>query len=948
MRNQFFFSTIAISGALVGVAIALGNDHRALKVAHSRASGKASFISMTDGSALPVTATTASPVSPREFFRLYAHYFGIRDVDRELRETVALRDHLGHLHTTFEQFRNGVQVFGGLLRSHQNERGEYVSANGHFFPISPKLNVHPSHDRQAAERVAFEAFHSAAPVVDKMELVIVDPGWYGDRPQGARLAWYVRMSDWAAGKAEAFFVDAHSGFILDRWDLVETAINRRIHNGNNNTILPGPVARIEGQSPTFDDEVNRAYDFAGDTYDYYQRSFGRDSFSGTGSLMIATANSVAPAPCPNAFWNGTQTAFCTGLMLDDVVGHEFTHAVVQYTANLIYQNQPGQLNESYADVFGELIDLFNGNVSLPGSPAGPNWPSTPSGSGIDTSNAQRTQCIGGVRVDLLSPAPVAGSYNAGPASFGPQLTQTGISGALVQASPATACGTIQNAVAGNIVLIDRGGCGFTDKVIMAENAGAIGVIVANDREGPLSFLPGNDSGIGIPSVGITQEDGQTFRDALTGGAVTVKLAANDTSGVRWLVAEDGFGNQFRDMWMPSCMGDPDSANHPFQTCSPFDNGGVHSGSGVPNHAFALVTDGGTFRGTTVQAIGAIKAGAVWYRALTTYLTEVSDFEDAYAGLTQAASDLVGTFPRDPRTGFPANDAFTAHDAQQVTLALQAVEMNTPGRCGSFDSVLSPEPFEACHAPVTMYFDDFENGGIDWTVSNTNPPTPYDWSLRAGLPGGMDGTAWFIGDPDFGDCGTQGEAAVHSLFSPVLYVWDEAREIVLGFTHRVATEPAYDGGNVSISVNFGPFELLPVEAFRFNGYNAAIPVESTNPLAGQPAFTGRGAVWGTSYIDLTNRVHASDLVQFRFDFGKDACGGEDGWYISDISLFFCVPQANGDFDFDHKITLADVAQFENCMLTSVRSGGPCVPADLDGSGFITFLDFTPFIKLFEGP
>ena len=40
----------------------------------------------------------------------------------------------------------------------------------------------------------------------------------------------------------------------------------------------------------------------------------------------------------------------------DVVGHELTHAVIQYSANLIYQNQPGALNESFADIFGEMIE----------------------------------------------------------------------------------------------------------------------------------------------------------------------------------------------------------------------------------------------------------------------------------------------------------------------------------------------------------------------------------------------------------------------------------------------------------------------------------------------------------------------------------------------------------------------------------------------------------------
>ena len=64
--------------------------------------------------------------------------------------------------------------------------------------------------------------------------------------------------------------------------------------------------------------------------------------------------------CPNASWNGIFISFCPGLTTDDVTGHEWTHAYTQYTDNLIYQWQPGALNESYSDIFGETIDRING------------------------------------------------------------------------------------------------------------------------------------------------------------------------------------------------------------------------------------------------------------------------------------------------------------------------------------------------------------------------------------------------------------------------------------------------------------------------------------------------------------------------------------------------------------------------------------------------------------
>ena len=89
---------------------------------------------------------------------------------------------------------------------------------------------------------------------------------------------------------------------------------------------------------------------------------------------------------------------------------------------------------------------------------------------------------------------------------------------------------------------------------------------------------------------------------------------------------------------------------------------VHSGSGVPNHAFAMLTDGKTFNGITVAGIGPIKAGAVWYRALTVYLTPASDFQDAYLAINQAAADLIGTTPLDPRTGAASAGARSAGSA----------------------------------------------------------------------------------------------------------------------------------------------------------------------------------------------------------------------------------------------------------------------------------------------
>ena len=63
---------------------------------------------------------------------------------------------------------------------------------------------------------------------------------------------------------------------------------------------------------------------------------------------------------------------------------------------------------------------------------------------------------------------------------------------------------------------------------------------------------------------------------------------------------------------------------------------------------------------------------------------------------------------------------------------------------------------------------------------------------------------------------------------------------LTFEHYFATELGWDGGNVKISVNGGAFIVVPASAFIFNPYNATInpaAAGNTNPLAGEPGFTG---------------------------------------------------------------------------------------------------------------
>jgi len=135
---------------------------------------------------------------------------------------------------------------------------------------------------------------------------------------------------------------------------------------------------------------------------------------------------------------------------------------------------------------------------------------------------------------VTSPSSIAANYQVGTASFGAPLASPGLSGTIVQgldpadtAGPSTTdgCSALTNgsSVGGNIALLDRGSCTFVTKVKNAQNAGAIGVIIVDNRlEIPPPGMSGTDPTITIPSVMISQGDGATIRAQL-GGVVTATL-----------------------------------------------------------------------------------------------------------------------------------------------------------------------------------------------------------------------------------------------------------------------------------------------------------------------------------------------------------------------------------------------------------------------------------------
>jgi hypothetical protein len=129
--------------------------------------------------------------------------------------------------------------------------------------------------------------------------------------------------------------------------------------------------------------------------------------------------------------------------------------------------------------------------------------------------------------------------------------------------------------------------------------------------------------------------------------------------------------------------------------------------------------------------------------------------------------------------------------------------------------------------------------------------------------------------------------------------------LLTFDHNVATEPGYDGGNLSISINGGPFTVVPGGAFSFNPYTTTLvnAPANTNPMAGQPAFSGTDAgsnsgSWGQSQVDLTTYAGSLETIRLRFEFGVDGCNGAVGWYVDNVRVCGnCAGAGSADGDSD---------------------------------------------------
>lgn len=333
---------------------------------------------------------------------------GIQNPDKNLKVKNVQKDKLGMTHIRYNQAVNGVSVEGSEVVVHFNQNNEVVSVNGRVNQTVADDSVDTT--ATLASESALKAALSSVNAPEELtyepttELVIlpfegenytaykVNVNFMGDEPGN----WFV-------------FVDAKTGQVIDKYNGLMHADEMKTQNGagkgvhgehrqlhitlvkeqnagtkfaladyshenlegivtydakndntsSNDTLYVGNSAAFIGD---YDRALVDAHYNSEKVYDYYLNEHGRNSLDGEGMAIISKVH--YGTNYNNASWNGRwmtygdgdgvfMTSLSAGL---DVAAHEMTHGVISNSANLVYRNQSGALNESFADVFGALVD----------------------------------------------------------------------------------------------------------------------------------------------------------------------------------------------------------------------------------------------------------------------------------------------------------------------------------------------------------------------------------------------------------------------------------------------------------------------------------------------------------------------------------------------------------------------------------------------------------------
>ncbi len=386
-------------------------SERTLKINWDKTLGTPIFMSgktLQSAETAPARAVTADVAADRamKFMRDNKKLLRIENPIDEFVMNRTEHDDLGMTHIRYQQIYRGLEVWGRDVVVHLNRDGQVESFNGRYIRTPSNVgDVVGTVAEPAVRATAEREFGKIAQKIYSRRLI------YVDQKNQALLAWLVNIKG-ALDENWHYFIDAKSGAILHRYnhvmydgpvagsgvDLNNETRNLSVYQIGAEFFLidaskpmfnaPGSTfpGGAKGVVYVFDAKngdgrqlsyvkansatgfnANNAVSAAANgalVYDYYNQRHNRNAIDGNGTSMKLVVN--LDNNLNNAFWNGESMSFGNGDGNDfrdlaasyDVTGHEMTHGVVENTANLVYEFQPGALNESFADVFGTLFEFY--------------------------------------------------------------------------------------------------------------------------------------------------------------------------------------------------------------------------------------------------------------------------------------------------------------------------------------------------------------------------------------------------------------------------------------------------------------------------------------------------------------------------------------------------------------------------------------------------------------
>jgi bacillolysin len=322
-------------------------------------------------------------------------------------------DPLGITHIKSVQLYKGVEIYGSESTLHfDNEKERFT---GRIFRLDNELNVNPDISSSGAlqktvSNLKNQTIYKELSIKEKKMLQYDLPSSklvvFKNDDKTFSLAWEIEIRPNFI-EVWKYFIDAHSGEILRKFNATNSdgSITTNAYDLNNtlrtiNTYLekgtyflidiskPGfELSTFNGAIMTLDAKntstKNLDYSYITSsnntwnnktavsahanviaTYNYFYNNFDRKSLDGASGSILSFINITNEdgTPMDNAFWNGKAAFFGNGKEFkplagaQDVISHELGHGVVSNTANLEYYGQSGAMNESFADIFGSMVD----------------------------------------------------------------------------------------------------------------------------------------------------------------------------------------------------------------------------------------------------------------------------------------------------------------------------------------------------------------------------------------------------------------------------------------------------------------------------------------------------------------------------------------------------------------------------------------------------------------